>query len=241
MAKRARKKTKNLYWTQETEDAIIEYNNSDDELYRSRLFDKKIYVPLNKIAENIINRFKFPYMDGSFHDVQTEVVSYLVLKLPNFTADKGKSFSYFSVVAKNYLILQNNKKYKELKRYVSLTDDSPESFNLQETLIVDPAEKYHISDRAEFLNLFVDYWDENLHRLFKKERDLKVGYAILELFRRSHMIENFNKKAIYLMIREITDCQTSYITKIVKKMKDIMKEQQRIYTNTGKFPDYFTS
>ena len=111
--KRKRKRKRNLYWTQETEQAIIEYNTCEDELQREEIFNKNINKPLDKLAENIINRFKFPYMDGTFEDVKNEVVSYLVLKLPNFTADKGKSFSYFSVVAKNYCILQNNKRYKE--------------------------------------------------------------------------------------------------------------------------------
>ena len=110
-----RKRKRNLYWTQETEQAIIEFNTCEDELRREELFNKGIYKPLDKLAENIINRFKFPYMDGTFEDIKNEVVSYLVLKLPNFTADKGKSFSYFSVVAKNYLILNNNANYKKMK------------------------------------------------------------------------------------------------------------------------------
>ena len=107
---RKRRRKKNLYWTNETQEAIIAYNKEEDELLREKIFRDNVYKPLDKLAENVINRFKFPYMDGTFEDVKNEVTSYLILKLPNFTEDKGKSFSYFSVVAKNYLILQYQNK-----------------------------------------------------------------------------------------------------------------------------------
>ena len=237
--KRKRKRKRNLYWTMDTEHSIIEYNECTDELLREKIFKDNIYKPLDKLAENIINRFKFPYMDGTFEDVKHEVMSYLVLKLPNFTADKGKSFSYFSVVAKNYLILQNNKRYKEEKRTLYLFDKSDESYSVQEKLIIDPEDIYNEPERVEFIKLFIKYWDYNLHKIFPKQRDLGIAYAILELLRRAHMIQNFNKKAIYLMIREITDCETSQITKIVKQVKEIKDKQYEQYKNTGMIYDYF--
>jgi hypothetical protein len=216
----------------------VEYNTSDDELYREKIFRDNIYKPLDKLAENIINRFKFPYMDGSFEDIKSEVTSYLILKLPNFTEDKGKSFSYFSVVAKNYLILQNNKRYKEEKRTVYLSDKTDESYSVQETLVSDPHEIYHDSERVEFIKLFVKYWDGRLHIIFPKNKDLEIGYAILLLLNRSHQIENFNKKAIYLMIRDITDCKTSDITKVIKQFKEIVDTQYKYFQRTGRISEY---
>ena len=238
---RKRRRKKNLYWTDETQQAIIAYNKEEDELLREKIFRDHVYKPLDKMAENIINRFKFPYMDGSFEDIKSEVISYLILKLPNFTEDKGKSFSYFSVVAKNYLILQNNKKYKEEKRTVYLTDKTDESYAIQDTLIVDPSDTYHESERVEFIKLFVKYWDGNLHQIFPKNKDLEIGYAILLLLNKSGHINNFNKKAIYLMIRDITDCKTSDITKIVKELKVVLDTQYKYFQKTGKISEYFNN
>ncbi len=216
----------------------MEYNTSTDELYREKLFSDNIYKPLDKLAENIINRFKFPYMDGSFEDIKSEVISYLILKLPNFTEDKGKSFSYFSVVAKNYLILQNNKRYKEEKRTVYLSDKTDESYSVQETLVMDPHDIYHDSERVEFIKLFIRYWDGRLHTIFSKEKELEIAYAILLLLNRSHQIENFNKKAIYLMIRDITDCKTSDITKAIKQFKELVDVQYKYFQKTGRISEY---
>lgn len=237
--KRRRKAKGRVYWTQETQDAIIRYNTEQDELFREKIFRDHIYEPLDKMAENIINRFKFPYMDGSFEDIKSEVISYLILKLPNFTEDKGKSFSYFSVVAKNYLILQNNKRYKEEKRTVYLSDKTDESYSVQDTLVVDPNDSYHEPERVEFIKLFIKYWDGNLHQIFPKDKDLEIGYAILLLLSKSGHINNFNKKAIYLMIRDITDCKTSDITKIVKELKVILDRQYKYFQKTGRISEYF--
>ena len=230
----ARKKRKsNIYWTREQEEAIIEYNETKDE----RLFEQKIYGPLNKMAENIINRFKFPYIDGSYEDVKAEVVSFLVLNLHKFSADKGKAFSYFSVIAKNYLILHNNKAWKNEKRSVYFGDQSTEYFDLEETLMVDPEREYKKDEVKEFTHMFIQYWEHNITKIFRKERDVKIAYAVLQLLRRSDHIENFNKKALYVMLREITDEETSHITRVVKRMKAQVLKQMTDFKDRGTFTD----
>ena len=55
----------------------------------------------------------------------------------------------------------------------------------------------------------------------------------MEIFRNSDRIENFNKKALYLYIREMTNCKTQNITKVVNKMKDLQKKIQVEYNETG--------
>jgi hypothetical protein len=116
-----RKKTKNYYWTDNTEQAIIDYNNSENEDKKNKLYKDEIEYPFNKLAENIINTFKFSYFDDCFADVQHEVVVFLIMNIHKYNPSKGsKAFSYFSVVAKNYLILNNNANYKKYKSHDSI-------------------------------------------------------------------------------------------------------------------------
>lgn len=102
-----------MYFTDETQNAIIRYNESDDPEVREQIYREFIEYPFDKLAENIINRFKFPYINYSFDDIKKQVVSFLCIHLSKYTKDKGKAFSYFSVIAKNYLILHNNNGYKK--------------------------------------------------------------------------------------------------------------------------------
>ena len=206
-----RKKKDRVYFGMDTEKAIIEYNKTTDVKLRNKIYEESIKYPFEKLAENILNTFKFSYFDVSKEDVQMEVVSTLIQKIHMFQEGKGKAFSYFSIVAKNHLILKNNGNYKRFKK-TALLSEMPESWNPED----DFREVEQGNEFVEFKELMLKYWDQNLTRVFTKKRDIQIADAVLELFRRSKYIENFNKKHLYLLIREMTDCKTHYITKVVR-------------------------
>ena len=210
----AKKKKRKMYFGQVTEDAIIRYNKSDDPILRNRIYNDHIQKPFDKLAENIIHTFKFYYFDVPSEQVKHEVVSFLVMNMHKFQEGKGKAFSYFSIVAKNYLILHNNKNYKNYKIHdkMAVLDYGDHISNKQ-------GEK----DIAEFNKTYVEemlhYWDNNLTNIFRRQKDILVADAVLEMFRRRQNIENFNKKALYILIREMTGSKTQHITRIVNVMK----------------------
>lgn len=238
MTKTGNRKNSRIYFTKETECAIVRYNSEEDPEIREQIFRNEIYYPLDKLAENIINRFKFPYMDYSFNDVKDQVVGFLVLNLHKYSEDKGKAFSYFSVIAKNYLILNNNNRYKQEKRSVYMSDMTEDQSSLSDAMMVDSTTVELQKDAKEFIRLLLEYWDHNLARIFKKKKDIRIADAILELFRRVEGIENFNKKALYLMVREMTGYKTSNITKVVNKMSVYVKAHMEEFRDRGTITDH---
>ena len=204
-----KKKGKKMYFDMDVQDAIVRYNQSDDDAERNKIYQEEIHYAFDKLCENIINTFKFEYFDDVYIDVKQEVVSFLVLNVHKYDHTKGsKAFSYFSVVAKNYLILHNNANYK---RYCITTGVDVLNYKP----VGDNNEKY----LSEFTDEIIKYFDKNINNLFRNKRDIDVAYAILELMKRRDEIENFNKKALYILIREMTNIETSYITKVVNVFK----------------------
>ena len=182
-------------------------------------------------------------MDSSFKDVKDQVVSFLVLNIHKYAENKGKAFSYFSVIAKNYLILNNNNLYKHEKRSIYWSDSSDGQASLEEIMVIDTSADEARTDIKEFIVLMLEFWEHNLTLIFKKKRDIEIADAILELFRRSEGIENFNKKALYLLVREITGYKTSAITKVVNKMSDHVRLHLKEFQEYGTLTDhsqYFT-
>ena len=223
-----RKRTKRMYFTQDTEDAIILYNKEPKKIVRDKIYKERIQYAFDKLAENVLNTFKFSYFDVPKEDVQKEVVSQLIEKIHMFKEGKGKAFSYFSIVAKNYLILNNNKNYKRYKK-TDLLSQMPQTWNPENDFYqAEQGDEY-----SEFKELMLEYWDKNLTIVFTKKRDIQIADAILELFRRSQYVENFNKKHLYLLIREMTDCKTHYITKVVNVMKQHQKKILNEYLEYG--------
>ena len=113
-----KKKKRKVYFGQEVQDAIVEYNSSLSSTEKNKIYGTRIHAAFDKLAENIINTFKFTYFDYGFEDIKHEVVAFMVMNMHKYDHTKGsKAFSYFSVVAKNYLILHNNNNYKMLKMH----------------------------------------------------------------------------------------------------------------------------
>ena len=227
-----RKKKSKIYFGKAAQDAIVEYNNSNDPKEKNKIYKERIKYPFEKLAENVLNTFKFSYFDVPKEDIQNEVVSVLVQKIHMYQEDKGRAFSYFSIVAKNYLILNNNSNYKRYKK-TDLLSQMPETWNPEN----DFYDEQQGDEFSEFKELMLEYWDKNLTKVFTKKRDIQIADAILELFRRSQYIENFNKKHLYLLIREMTDCKTHYITKVVNVMKEHQKKMLNDYLDYGEIKD----
>ena len=216
------RKRKNYYFTDVTEKAIIRYNNEKRPAMRNRIYNDHIRDAFDKLCENIIHTFKFYYFDVSSEEVKNEVVSFLVMNMHKFTSGKGKAFSYFSIVAKNYLILHNNNNYKKLK-----THDGMDVLERHKNINSD---EY---DFKSFTVEMIDYFDNNMNTIFKKDRDLKIGYAIIDLIKQRDEIENFNKKALYILIREMTNVETAHITSVVNVLKKHYKKLINQYHMTG--------
>jgi hypothetical protein len=145
-----------------------------------------------------------------------------------FQEGKGKAFSYFSIVAKNYLILHNNKNYKNYKIHDKM-DVLDYGSNIRETQ--DRRESAEFNQ--EYVKQMLNYWDNNLTNIFRRQKDILVADAVLEMFRRRENIENFNKKALYILIREMTGSKTQHITRIVNVMKKYNMGLMKEFQNTG--------
>ena len=219
-----KKSKRKVYFGKEVQDAIIEYNSSSNDSERNIIYGTRIHKAFDKLAENIINTFKFTYFDYGFEDIKHEVVAFMVMNIHKYDHTKGsKAFSYFSVVAKNYLILHNNNNYKKLKTHDKMD-------------VLDRHRSNDIHSESDFITLteeIVEYFDSNMNTIFKKERDLRIGYAIVDLMKQRDDIENFNKKAIYILIREMTDVETAHITSVVNVLKKHYKKLVNTYHKNG--------
>mgnify|MGYP001305590306 CR=1 FL=1 len=212
-----RKKSKANYFTQETEDAIVAYNNSTDHVFKDKLFSEKIYFPLYKLAENIIHTFKFYYTDvDDLEDLKLEIVSLLVEeKLHMFDPSRGaKAFSYFGTIVKRHLINYNNKNYKRLKQLTTM-DAWEGSYDLNT-----PETHPNAMKLKEFFDFYIAEMYEKLNQLFTKDADLQVADAVLTLFTKRNDLDIFKKKALYIYIREMTGTETPYLTKVINVLKE---------------------
>ena len=227
--RRGRNKKEKIYFSKATEEAIVLYNKEEDVNIRNNIYENKIRYSFEKLVENIFNTFKFTYFDNSPLEIQRETVSHLVINMHKFQAGKGKAFSYFSIVAKNYLIFHNNTNYKRFNQHVDISETPGES-----SVCLQTEDAHHKNVQTqELMKLLMNYWEKNISKIFNKEKDLNIAYAVIELFSGCDRLETFNKKTLYLYIREISGCKTQQVTKVINKMKSYQSFIMQNYLNRG--------
>ena len=209
----AKRRTKRKYFTKVHEDAIVQYCRTADRYQKEKLYIEFIHPAFDELVDKIIYTYKFTTLPNIDY-LREECKAWLVTILDKYDPDKGsKAFSYFSVVTKNWFIHKVKKTTKRLKTETQIE----ESKNLEHPLTDEiPYEAERA--RAEFfahLRSNIDVWYENA----EKENEVKVINAIKVLFEHSDQIEIFNKKAIYLYMREITDLNTKQIATVLTKLK----------------------
>ena len=198
---------------------------------KEKIYHEKIHYAFFKLTENIIHTFKFYHTEvDNIEDLQHEIIAFLLTKMHLFNPEKGaKAYSYFGTIVKRYLIISNTKNYKrkiEKTPVEELYTNETYSYTLDE-------ERPNIEKLSFFIDEFCNYATENLFEHFPKENDAQIADAILELFRKRENLDVFNKKALYIYIREQVDVKTPKITKIANQLYDIFKENYVFYLEHG--------
>jgi len=225
------------YFTLDTQQAILDYRKETSQAKRDQIFNEKIYYAFYKLAENIIHTFKFYYTEvDNIDELKHEVIAFLLEKLHLYDQTKGKAYSYFGTIAKRYLIVYNNNNYKRLKGKAPVDDVETDKTVTNELLLSRQDDLESIS----FIELFIRKIDDSLLELFPKPQEARVGDAILELFKRRENIDIFNKKALFIYIKEITDAPTPVITKVIKVLKEIYRDMLNKYLEEGTRIDIFS-
>lgn len=211
-----RKPSKENYFNQDTEDAIVLYNSTTDRDLKAQIFSEKIYYPFYKLAENIIHTFKFYYTDtDDVEDLKHKIITLLLEeKIHKFDPTLGsKAYSYFGTIVKRWLINYNNKNYKQLKRRGTL-DEFTDYVEEPEEI----AEKSAIELKV-YMDDYIRSMYGQLDTLFERESDRKIADAILTIFATRTDLDIFKKKALYIYIREMTDCKTPHLTYVISVLK----------------------
>ena len=210
-----RKRNTNHYFTKVHEQAIIDYAATRSKDKRTKLYIQFIQPAFNEMVDKIVFTYKFTTLPNC-DSLRDECKVWLVTILDKYDPNKGsKAFSYFSVITKNWFIHRVKQQQKRNSREVDL-ENVPKRY---EEEYLSTTQSY-VSERTqqEFWSSFyneIKSWDQAI----MKENDQKVYQAIMILFESKEDIEIFNKKAIYLYLREITNLNTKQIVNSLKKFR----------------------
>jgi len=232
--KRGRKRTSNLYFGPEQEEAVVKFLTSESYSERNKIYNEFLRYPINKMVESIIRRYKLYRKEYDYEDVHADTLSFLVTKMHNFKPDKNKkAYSYFGTICKHYLLGQLIKDDKKMKSDLSYED-------VYKTVETMDDQIYSIDDHKMQLDDFIKEISASikgeLQHTKVSETELKVGESLIKIldswetiFEQVGSGNKYNKNLILSYIREMTDLTTKDIRvgmRRFKKMYGLIKNDK---------------
>ncbi len=204
-----------MYFTQVHENAILEYCKTDCNVIRTKLYVDLIQPAFDEMVDKIVFTYKFTSLPN-IDDLRDECKVWLTTILDKYDVSKGsKAFSYFSVITKNWFIHKVKQTTKRNQREVDY-EDALKQVDQEKIICHNPfLEEQEFRDFWMSLFSELDSWDSN----DMKENERKVYNAIRTLLGSVDDIEIFNKKAIYLYLREITGLNTKQVVSQLNKIR----------------------
>lgn len=232
VAKRGRKRTNDMYFGPNEEEAVIKFLESTDEVERNLVFNEWLKAPLDKMIESIIRRYKLYRKGETFDELHGDTISFLMTKVHKFETGRGKkAYSYFGTIAKNYilgLLIKDEKYIKQTSSYQDVSSEIEDSLELSYVIDVE------ISSIDEFIknlhdNITLELNDETLppkKRLNDNEK--KVGYALIDILENWEVIfdtmnggSKYNKNSVLETMRNYTNLSTKDIRIAMKRYKEL--------------------
>ena len=234
-----------MYFGRDVDQAIIQYNNSNDNIERERLYNNVIYPALNKLVENNIYKHInqktgiFHYGMNSYTDLKHEFVIHLTNQLFRYTLDRGSSFSYFNRININsiYGFLNELTQSRRING-IELESDKNDRIDINRidrnrNITQEVYQEEYLDELSDFCKRWSNWGNLHLDFLFLSKRDRQIANAIFTLFKDCEYIDIYNKKALYILIREQIDVKTQCITDVIKVLKVLHKKMYQEFRING--------
>lgn len=215
-----------MYFNAGTQAAIVAHQQSTEKKEKDRLYVKEILPAFEKLVENLINIHKFTSLHDTYDDLKNDCVNFLFETIGKFDSTRGtNAFSYFNVVAKNWLIIKTKQKSQRIRRSVSL--DDPESLSANEQRIIEdhnviPAQDEVLMNEnsaAAVVKLLFE-----IRAKVKTENELACINSIITIFENIDDIDLLNKSAILLYMRELSGLSPKQLTTTMQTVKKHYKK-----------------
>lgn len=232
VTKRGRKRTNDMYFGPNEEEAVINFLESTDQSERNQIFNTHLKAPLDKMIESIIRRYKLYRKGESFEDLHTDTVSFLMTKVHKFESGRGKkAYSYFGTISKHYilgLLMKDEKYMKQTSSYEDVSSSIEEREDMTYTIDED---NFSMDDFIKRLSEGIKTELNDESQISKKklsDNERKVGQALIDILENWETIfksmdggSKYNKNSVLETMREYTNLSTKDIRLAMKRYKEL--------------------
>ncbi len=231
--RRSKGKTTKLYFDENTQNAIVEFQSEEESSEREKIYEHRILPSFSKLVENLILIYGFAKGGESFDVLKNDCVTFLYETLYKFDNSKGtKAFSYFNVVAKNWLVLNSRRKRRITHNHVSLTNQ--DKFSARDKDLI---ANYQIAQAPDELMISGEFRGEIMKTLEhirtkvkssgKSKNDIACIEAIVTVFEQVDQLDFLNKRAIFVYVRNISGLNSKQLSASMSSIRKLYREYKQ--------------
>jgi hypothetical protein len=220
--------TKN-YMDEKTQASIESYQGQSDLILKNKVYTQEILPAFDSLVENLINVYGFKVSYENKKDLKSECLEFLYRTVNKFDTTKGsKAFSYFNVVAKNWLTIRSKQNVKRVKTYIS--SDDRESFSdsdieLYESFNLVPS--YEDMLEAKSRGKLLSETMLKMKNIVKTDNEKLCLEAVDKIIVSLDDVEILSKRAILIYIKEITGMSSKQLSCCLSSLKKRYKEMKK--------------
>ena len=221
-----KKKNKNYYFTMEVQEKIVEYQLEKCNKKKEKVYKEFIDPAFKQLVKNLVAVYKFKSFNEDLDHLKSDCVTFLFETIHKWSpGKKSKAFSYFNVVAKNWLTINSRKLLKNQRRSAYIDDpyglSRVEKTDLFSREYIDPDIALVKSiEKFDKIIEMISYIEKNL----KDDKDINCCFAIKKVFNTLEDLEFFNKRAIFVYLREISGLDSKELSASLSNIRKIYRK-----------------
>lgn len=231
-----------LYFTKETQEAINFYLQLEDsnKIEKEELYLQYILPSFEKLVENLVNIHKFSGFDESYKELKNDCITFLFESLKKFDSSRGtNAFSYFNVIAKNWLIIKSKQKQNRIKKIINienftqnnnqqhnqdnqLNSNDKKIFESNMLVFQEPIEKEKDETKQFISNVLID-----VKKMARSKNEINCINSIISIFNNIDNIDLLNKNALFLYLRELSGLTPKQLTVTIQNLRKYYSKSKK--------------
>jgi hypothetical protein len=217
---------KELYFGPDAQAAIYDFKSTDSQHEREEIYNTRILPALEKLVENLIRIYSITSPYESSYEIKNDCVSFLYENLCKFDEKRGtKAFSYFNVVARNWLFLYSRRRSKFNGRHISLSDmnslSAKDKMQIAKHSIADSPEEIMVREgRRDEIKGILEKISSRLH----EDHEKACMQAIMSVFEHAEDIDILHKRAIMIYVRDLSNLPQKQLTVAMSSIRKHYKK-----------------
>ena len=228
--KRKKKKSK-IYFGKDVEDAIIRYNESDSIEEKNCIYDLEIRKAFHDLAKAFINIYGVYNTGEDISDIEHDTVAFLYQSMHKYTNGRGKAFSFFTVVTKNFVLQRAQSAHRKKMLHTNIE-------NIHQEINQISHNKYNNKTENEVLKEFIEVIIEDFkvwsEKRFKKEEDYNIAQDIINILEKYIELDIYNKKQVFTYLKEMSNSNSKKIAGVLIQFRKRYEKTKNRY-DSGRY------